>query len=106
MGDPTSFTPLPYSPGQGRMMGDMLKDGKNWEYCARGFLSNIIKEASQEGFEVQAAFENEFYLIEKDESGIISTDNTPFASDHAMDIHKEIISEIVNSLNNQGMEVQ
>ncbi len=106
MGDPTSFTPIPYSPGQGRMIGNMIKEGENWEYCPRGFLSNIIKETSQEGFEVKAAFENEFYLLKRDESGLIYTDNTPFASDYAMDIHREIISEIVKSLHNQGMEVQ
>jgi glutamine synthetase len=106
MGDPTSFTSLPHCPGQGRIMGNMLKEGKNWEYCPRGFLTNIIKESSQEGFEVKAAFENEFYLLERDESGLISTDNTPFASDYAMDIHRDIISEIVKSLHKQGMEVQ
>ncbi|MCE5215019.1 MAG: glutamine synthetase [Methanobacterium sp.] len=106
VGDPKSFIPLPYSPGQGRMMGDMMKDGKKWDYCPRGFLSKMIKKASQEGFEVQAAFENEFYLLKREESGIISTDNAPFASVYAMDIHREIISEIVNALNNQEMEVQ
>jgi len=38
VGDPASFTPLPYSPGHGRMMGNMMKDGEVWEYCPRGFL--------------------------------------------------------------------
>ncbi len=107
VGDPASFTSLPYFPCHGRMMGDMIKDGDAWEYCPRGFLKNIIKNASQIGFDVKAAFENEFYLLRRDEDGnILPSDNTPFASTYAMDVHHEIIHEIVEALLKQGLEVQ
>lgn len=106
VGDPTSFTPLPYSPGHGRIMGDMMKDGETWEYCPRGFLKNIIKDASETGFKVKAAFENEFYLLRRDEGDIVPSDNTPFASTYAMDINGEIIHDVVEALTEQGLEVQ
>jgi glutamine synthetase len=106
IGDSKSFISLPYSPGHGQMMGDMIKDGKIWDYCPRGFLDKIIKETSEMGLNVKAAFENEFYLLKRDETGILATDNTPFASDYAMDIHREIIHDIAEALNEQGMKVQ
>jgi glutamine synthetase len=105
-GDPASFTPLPYSPGHGRMMGDMMKDGEAWEYCPRGFLKNIIKEASELGFRVKAAFENEFYILRRDEGDILPSDNTFFASTYAMDVNYEIIHDMVEALTEQGLEVQ
>src|SRR5690606_26646962 len=69
--DISTFTPLPYSPGHGRVMGDMIKEGRVWEYCPRGFLKKMIKEAAQMGLSVKGAFENEFYLLKKTEEGII-----------------------------------
>ena len=104
--DLSSFTPVPYSPGHGRFMGDMLKNGKTWDYCPRGFLKRMIDKAQKTGFSVKGAFENEFYLLKKTEEGIFPADNTPFASTYSMDINREIIDEIVKSLILQGMEVQ
>lgn len=107
MADPLSFTPLPYSPGQGRVMGDMIKDGKTWEFCPRGFMKRMINQASKMGLRVKAAFENEFYLLRKSETGeILPSDDTPFASTYAMDIHRKIVCDITEALIGQGMEVQ
>lgn len=104
--DPNSFTILPYAPGQGQVMGDMLKDGKAWKYCPRGFIRKMIKKAAQKGFQLKAAFENEFYLLKKDENDLKPSDNTPFASSHAMDVNGEIINQIIEVLVRQGMQVQ
>lgn len=104
--DLSTFTPLPYSPGHGRVMGDMIKAGKAWEYCPRGFLKKMIKEAAQMGLSVKGAFENEFYLLNKTEEGIIPVDNTPFASTYSMDLNREIIGDIIGALTLQKMEVQ
>jgi len=104
--DLSSFTPIPYSPGHGRFMGNMIKDGKVWDYCPRGFIKNMVDKAAKLGFLVKGAFENEFYLLKKTEDGISPVDNTPFASTYSMDVNREIIDEIVKSLILQGMEVQ
>ena len=104
--DLSTFTSIPYAPGHGRFIGDMLKDGKTWSYCPRGFLKRMVGEAQKMGFSVKGAFENEFYLLKKNENGICPADNTPFASTYSMDINREIINEIVKALVLQGMEVQ
>jgi Glutamine synthetase len=104
--DLSTFTPIPYSPGHGRFMGDMMKEGETWDYCPRGFLKRMMDNAQKMGFSVKGAFENEFYLLNKTESGIYPADNTPFASTYSMDVNGEIIDDIVKSLILQGMEVQ
>lgn len=106
VGDPTSFTSLPYSPGHGRMMGDMMKNGEVWDYCPRGFLKKLIKNTFEMGFSVKAAFENEFYLLRRNEKDLVTADNTDFASTYAMDINHEIIQNIITALIKQGLEVQ
>lgn len=37
MADMSSFTSIPYSPGHGRAMGDMIKNGKTWSNCPQVF---------------------------------------------------------------------
>src|SRR5205807_5705706 len=54
---------LPYAPEQARVLGDMMVDGRPWPLCPRGFLRRMISEAGEQGLEVQAVFENEFYLV-------------------------------------------
>ncbi|HEY9658316.1 MAG TPA: glutamine synthetase, partial [Allocoleopsis sp.] len=40
--DWSTFQPLPYAPGHGRVMADMMRDGKPWSLCPRGFLKRMI----------------------------------------------------------------
>ena len=106
MADMSSFTSIPYSPGHGRAMGDMIKNGKTWSNCPRGFLKKMTSEAAKMNVSIKGAFENEFYLLKKTEEGISPVDNTPFASTYSMDLNKEIIEDIVNALIAQNIEVQ
>ncbi|MGF7117563.1 glutamine synthetase family protein [Methanobacterium oryzae] len=106
MADMSSFTSIPYSPGHGRAMGDMIKNGKTWSNCPRGFLKKMIKEAAKMNISIKGAFENEFYLLKKRDEEISPVDNTPFASTYSMDLNKEVIGDIVDSLVDQNMEVQ
>jgi glutamine synthetase len=63
VGDPESFVTLPYAPGAGAMVADMVKlDGEPWEACPRSFLKQAVAELAKEGFALVAAFEPEFTL--------------------------------------------
>ncbi len=104
--DLSSFTPIPYSPGHRRVFGDMIKNGRSWEYCPRGFLKKIVEQATEINLTVKGAFENEFYLLNKNDEVILPSDNTPFASTYSMDINNEIIADIVEALILQGLEVE
>lgn len=104
--DWTTLMPLPYAPNQARVIGDMVKDGYPWSLCPRNFLKSMITEAQREGLEVVAAFENEFYLLRQTAAGIVPADETVFASTLAMDMHREVIEEIVEALIEQGILVE
>jgi glutamine synthetase len=105
-GDLESFVPLSYAPGQGRVMGDMFKNSSAWEYCPRGFLKKMIDKANIEGLQVKASFENEFYLLKKENNGLEPVENTLFASVYSMDINYDVINHIIDSLNKQGITVE
>ena len=104
--DLASFTPVPYSPGHGRAMGDMLKNGKPWAYCPRSFLKKMEVQAHDMNVEVKGAFENEFYLLRTKEGKSEPVDATPFASSYSMDLNREIIDEIIRALIAQGITVE
>jgi glutamine synthetase len=102
--DWSTLNALPYSPGHARVMGDMVKDGQPWAYCPRYFLKRMIAQASAAGFEIRAAFENEFYLLEAD--GKTPADRTPFASSFGIDRHAPVINAIAVALIAQGIPVE
>lgn len=111
-GDMSTLTTIPYAPGHAQVMGDMMENGEVWGNCPRGFLKRIIIDALDEGLEIKAAFENEFYLVEydankNDENQTIKPyGSTPFASTYSMDLNHEIIEEIVESLTAQKIAVE
>ncbi|MFQ4146407.1 glutamine synthetase family protein [Chlorogloeopsis sp. ULAP02] len=104
--DWTSLIALPYSPKHARVMGNMMLDGEPWGFCPRHFLVRMIEAARSQRLEIQAAFENEFYLLRQTADGILPADSTLFASTQAMDINCEVINEIAEALIAQGIPVE
>ncbi|MBW4646205.1 MAG: glutamine synthetase family protein [Goleter apudmare HA4340-LM2] len=101
-----SLIPLPYAPGHVRVMGNMILAGQPWPLCPRNFLARMIAAAKGEGLEIQAAFENEFYLLRQTSEGIIPTDSTVFAATQAIDINHGVIDAITDTLISQGIPVE
>ncbi|MBD2103518.1 glutamine synthetase family protein [Leptolyngbya sp. FACHB-261] len=102
-----TLMPLPYAPSHARVFGDMVKDQRPWSLCPRHFLKRMIAEAEQQGgFQVMAAFENEFYLLKSNSDGPLPADETVFASTLAMDLHQPVIDDITEALLAQGMQVE
>ncbi|AUT00778.1 glutamine synthetase [Nostoc sp. CENA543] len=104
--DWSSLKPLPYAPGHARVMGNMIRNDVAWALCPRDFLKRMITAAKSQGLEVQAAFENEFYLLRPTPEGIIPGDRTVFASTQAMDLNCEVINAIADALIFQGIPVE
>ena len=97
---------LPHAPGHARVMGNMILAGEPWALCPRDFLIRSIAAAKAQGLSVKAAFENEFYLLRPTNKGLEPADETVFASAQAMDLHREVINEIADSLIAQGIPVE
>jgi glutamine synthetase len=104
--DWSTLMALPYAPGHARVMGEMIKDGKPWSLCSRGFLKRTIVQALEQGLEIMAAFENEFYLLKSSTEAIVPADNTVFASTLAMDVNQPVMDDIAAALIAQGIPVE
>ncbi|MBI2760424.1 MAG: glutamine synthetase [Chloroflexi bacterium] len=103
--DPDTFALLPYAPGEARMLCDMRSlDGMPWENCPRSFLKQVVGTAAEEGIEVRAAFEYEFYLARESDGRFVPADDSLcFASD-GMDREGAVIGDILDALDRQGLE--
>lgn len=104
--DWSSLTPLPYSRGHARVMGNMVNHGESWALCPRDFLLRMIDAAKSQGLEIRSAFENEFYLLQQTFQEFVSRDSTVFASTQAMDMNREVIDEIADALIAQQIPVE
>ncbi len=104
--DWSTLQPLPYAPGQARVLGDMVSQGQPWPWCTRQFLRRMIYQAGEMGVTIQAAFEPEFYLLKGDTGGVTPADLTPFAATLAMDLHCEVINAIAAALSAQGLKIE
>jgi len=97
---------LPYLPGFAQAVGDMLVRGEPWEHCPRTFLKQQVTRLERHGLEVQAAFENEFFLLKPGDDGPIPADETVFAAAHAMNGVGPLVLELTDALTTQGLKVE
>src|ERR1700721_1509593 len=113
--DPETFVPLPYAPGAGAMLADLVKpDGSPWEACARTFLKQAIAELAGEGYAMQAAFEPEFTIVRRKSSPtgtsipnqLIPLDDSLCYSATGFHLAHDIAMELVEALEAQGLVVQ
>jgi glutamine synthetase len=100
--DWSTVVALPYAAGHARVMSDLVLDGKPWAYCPRSFLQRMVDALAEHGLSVQAAFENEFYLLREGE-GLEPVDRTLFCSVHAMNKNAEFLARLSSTLQDQGI---
>src|SRR6202020_191525 len=115
MPDPETFVPLPYAPGAGAMLADLVKpDGSPWEACARTFLKQAIAELAGEGYAMQAAFEPEFTIGRRESSPagpsipdrLIPIDDSLCYSSTGFHLAHDFAMELVEALEAQGLVVE
>src|ERR1700677_1805945 len=113
--DPDTFVTLPYAPGSGAMLADLVKpDGSPWEACPRTFLKEAIVELAGQGYAMQAAFEPEFTVGRRESSPggpsipdrLIPLDDSLCYSATGFHLAHDFTMELVESLEAQGLEVE
>jgi glutamine synthetase len=104
--DWSTLNALPYAPGHARVMANILYQGQPWALCPRHFLRRVLAQALEQGLEIKAAFEPEFYLLRLTESGFAPADDTRFASTLGMDLNQPVIDEIAEALLQQNIPVE
>jgi glutamine synthetase len=111
--DPATFVELPYAPGAGAMLADLVRpDGEPWEACARSFLRQAIAELEASGYTMSAAFEPEFTIgrREPDPDGgqdrLVPVDDSLCYSVTGFHQAHDYTIDLVRALNAQGLQVE
>ncbi len=111
--DPATLVELPYAPGAGAMLADLIRpDGEPWEACARSFLKLAIDELAVEGYAMSAAFEPEFTVGQRvaDPAGgpdrLVPADDSLCYSVTGFHQNYDYVMEVVRALNAQGLRVE
>ncbi len=105
--DPNTFVVLPYVPGSGSMMCDMiLTNGKPWEACPRTFLKHMIARLAEHGMRAEAAVEHEFYLARVENGKYVPADRSLCYSSIGLDDQAEIIDAVLEALESQSVSIE
>lgn len=105
--DPATFTVLPWAPGTASVLCDQLgHDRLDWGACPRSYLKSVLARAAGMGIEVQATFENEYYLARDVDGRFVPYDvpgHAPVYSVIGHDHTAGLMVELVHALQAQGM---
>jgi glutamine synthetase len=111
--DPQTLVALPYAPGAGAMLADLVEpDGSPWDACARTFLKEAIAALADSGYAAEAAFEPEFTVgrREPDPDGgpdrLVPIDDSLCYSLTGFHQAHDYIIELVQAMNAQGLQVE
>jgi glutamine synthetase len=111
--DPATFVSLPYAPGAGAMLADLVRpDGQPWAACARTFLKQAIAALAAEGYGLAAAFEPEFTLGRREASPdgapdrLVPVDDSLCYSATGFHLAHDYTMELFAALHAQGLRVE
>ena len=105
VGDWSSLVLLPHADGHCRVMGNMFVEGQPWAHCPRHYLRRMVQKAASVGVQLQIAFENEFYLMERTDHGLEPLDDSLFCSVHSLNKTLDIFTQIADDLEEVGSPV-
>jgi glutamine synthetase len=113
MPDPATFAPLPYAPGAGVMVADLVQPGGHpWDGCARTYLKQAIAELAGQGYTLTAAFEPEFTLGRRfaDPAGgpdrLVPIDDSLCYSATGFHLAHDYAQALAAALGGQGLQVE
>ncbi|MFH1139964.1 MAG: glutamine synthetase family protein [Pseudomonadota bacterium] len=104
--DPSTFRIIPWVSHTGMMICDFVRKNDHGPsgLCARSKLKEFLADNR---VEAKVAFENEFYLLKKDESGrLVPFDNSLCFATSGMNQQHEVALDIIRALKAQGMKVE
>ncbi|GAB2272270.1 hypothetical protein Dimus_007090 [Dionaea muscipula] len=99
---------IPWAKQEEMVLADMhVKLGEPWEYCPREALRRVLKVLKNEfNLEINAGFENEFYLFREKEGAKVPFDSTPYCSTAAFDAASPFLHEVYEALVSLGITVE
>ncbi|KAL9268684.1 fluG-like protein [Drosera capensis] len=99
---------VPWTKKEEMVLADMhVKPGEPWDYCPREALRRVLKVLKDEfNLEINAGFENEFFMFKEKEGTWVPFDSTPYCSAAAFDAASPILHEVYEALVSLGVAVE
>jgi glutamine synthetase len=105
--DPSTFVILPYAPHSGAVLVDMITlEGQPYAADGRAFLKRMVARAAEKDLHMLAAFEPEWTLATKVDGIFQPIDESGCFTSTGMNSAADVIDEIVEALEAQGLEVE
>ena len=108
MPDWSTLKILPYAGNHAQAISDMIVGATReiWAHCPRGFLRRQIEKLAGRDLRLEAVFENEFYLLRRNETGnLVPADDTVFCATGSMNQHAAFVADLAEALTAQGLDV-
>lgn len=106
--DPSTFAILPHRKNTARMLCDLVDiNGDPWSGCPRHALKRLLnKLESALGGKLFMAFEQEAYLLKKENGKYLPADNSHCFSTEGLDIQEEFMQHFVYSMEAMGVKTE
>lgn len=105
--DPSTFVIAPYAPHTGVVLVDMTTlDGQPYAADGRAFLKRMVSRAAERDLHILAAFEPEWTLATRPDGVYRPIDESGCFTSTGMNTAADVIDEIVEALDAQGLEVE
>ncbi len=105
--DADTFRVLPYAPSAGVMLVDQVTlDGEPAPVCQRAFLKRQVGRLAERGAVLEVAFENEFTLAVREDSGFRPVDESLCFSTIGMTASQDYVDALVDALERQEIPLE
>ena len=105
--DASTLALLPYALGHARTASFLHNpDGTRWDGCPRAALERVVARYTERGLVVCAAFEPECNLFRRTDEGLAPADTSRMFSVDGLDIHLELIDELMETLGEMGIVLE
>jgi glutamine synthetase len=109
MPDPATLVPLPYAPGHGAALVDMVGlDGAPFPVCPRYLLGRQVERLADTGFRAAIGQENEWFFLlpDSDGEGFRPAYHAPYYGSAALQVISQALTATVEALEAQGIGVE
>jgi glutamine synthetase len=105
--DLDTFRVLPYAPHSGALLVDLVGlDGEAAPQCPRSFLKRMIAWLEKRGLTLEVAFENEFSLATRSETGFMPVDSSLCFSTIGMTASQDYVDDLADALDEQEIPLE
>jgi len=104
--DPRSYAVIPYHKNTARVHAYMMsEEGGVWDGCPRGKVDKMVEQYKAAGMSIQVAFEPEFTIFQKGESGYTPIASSTMFTLEGLDMEYTLIQQIVERCEAMGVPI-